>query len=469
MKANLRNRNDRQARSEWIERAGLWALLGFSAIILFFGGASRADTFSQIVVRLASILVVAACAIGFERRRVAGSGRALVFALLCIGYVALQLVPLPPGLWAALPGHAMLAQSLRVADVEIGWRPLSLTPDLTVNSLLALLPPFAMLLAIRFTARPRTGILLPALLGGIAASALLGVIQIGSGTLYFYEVTNLGAPVGVFANRNHEAVFLALGFPLLACWVSMPHPDEGYRQIRSWIALCFAAALFPMLLITGSRAGLLLGCAAAIGALVLLWREGRLALRVRGRGATSLLKIFPFAVGLATVIAAIVLSRGEALERLLNESSTTGQRGDLLPLFVKMAGDFFPLGSGFGSFDSVFRVYEPFETLDPTYLNNAHNDLLQIAIEGGAIALVLVAVFIAWFGWRSVAAWRAPHRAPALTLARTASIMVAILLLASLVDYPLRTPLLACVLVIASAWLAGARFRESVAGGNATD
>src|SRR5690606_4034235 len=55
----------------------------------------------------------------------------------------LQLIPLPPGLWTALPGRSEPALALELAGIAPGWTPLSLVPERTWRSFLALLPPAA--------------------------------------------------------------------------------------------------------------------------------------------------------------------------------------------------------------------------------------------------------------------------------------------------------------------------------------
>jgi O-antigen ligase len=120
-----------------------------------------------------------------------------------------------------------------------------------------------------------------------------------------------------------------------------------------------------------------------------------------------------------------------------------------------MLAEFMPVGSGFGSFDPVFRGFEPDSSLDVRFFNHAHNDLLELAISGGAIALLLLAVFVVWWIVRSWAAFRPyRNRARSALVARAGAIMIAILFLASLVDYPLRTPLMAAIFAVAAAWLA---------------
>jgi Na+/H+ antiporter NhaD/arsenite permease-like protein len=114
----------------------------------------------------------------------------------------------------------------------------------------------------------------------------------------------------------------------------------------------------------------------------------------------------------------------------------------------------------------VFRGIEPDWALKPTFFNRAHNEVLETAITGGIAALAAVSVFLLWFlrhlfrAWRGIGrvtgyeAGQGTGKASDVALARLGSVVVLLLLLASLVDYPLRTPLLGAVLALAVAWLA---------------
>jgi len=82
-------------------------------------------------------------------------------------------------------------------------------------------------------------------------------------------------------------------------------------------------------------------------------------------------------------------------------------------------------------------------------MNQAHNEPLQLAIEGGVPALILLLLFLAWW---AQAAWRIavpaePGRRRA--IARAAFSATVMLMLSSLVDYPLRTPLLSALFAVA--------------------
>ena len=84
--------------------------------------------------------------------------------------------------------------------------------------------------------------------------------------------------------------------------------------------------------------------------------------------------------------------------------------------------------------------------LGPQYLNQAHNDVAQLVIEGGALGLGLMLLGLVWFcraGWRCWRAFRASDGSAGMGL--FAWLSLATLLAASLVDYPLRTPSLMAV------------------------
>lgn len=443
-------------------KANLAVFALFLLALLFFGGASRGDEVAQPIVRLAAIAVLAWAAFRFDREARARAGTiGAMFAALAL-LLAVQLVPLPPGLWEALPGRSLYADALATAGVGAAWRPLSLTPDLTLNALLGLLPAAAALAVVALIPRKLGPLVLALLLAAIAVAVLLAIFQVSTGRPYLYRTTNVGAAVGSFANRNHFALFVALALPLLAGWAGIA-PRRGERPgIRDILALSCASAVFPILLIAGSRGGLICGAFAAAAALALVLIS-RPTLDRRKRGIV----LAAGAAGIAAIIAVFVLfSRDEAFKRLLS-GSDDDSRGDLTPMVLRMIGDYFPFGSGWGSFDPLYRMYESDATLDPTYANQAHNDLLQIAFEGGLPAAMLLAWLAIWFSKRSLAVWRNRVGEPDV-LARVGSAIIATIALSSAFDYPLRTPLLATIFVVAGLWLAPAPRVGTDDGGSET-
>lgn len=443
----------------------------YLAVLGLTGGASRADEPGQIVVVVAAAIVLLVAGAGLAVGDWRQLGAVHLFVLAAFALVLVQLIPLPPGLWTRLPGRPVFAEAMTGADIEIGWHALSLTPDATLFAVLAFAPLFAVLALMLRLSGPFRALVPGALLVLIAAGALLAMVQVATGTPYFYRIANFGEATGSFANRNHFALFTALSLPLLAVWAVSPPREGGAVQLRPILAGVAAITVVALLLVAGSRGGLLVGLVGCLlGLLIWSARSGRVR---RGR------LLLGAAVGLAVAVLLTAVfsaqSRDLALARIV-ASEDDGIRANINRAILPMIGDYLPFGSGFGSFASVYKLYEPLETLGPRYANQAHNDLLQIVLEGGLPALALLAAFGVWFLQRSLRVWRGLEGGPTarssrgyaafapqtLQLGQAGSAMIVMIGIMSAFDYPLRTPLVATVFVLAMAWLeAGAMARKS--------
>ena len=435
-------------------RARLGVAVAFVCALALLGGASRPDEPQQLAIRLASVaaLVVALWPLDFAplRRRQAIVVAAFVLILLPL----LQLVPLPAQIWAALPGHAPYAEIARLTDTA-QWRPLSLTPDLTLDAALALAPPIAVTILALFLDSLGRHVLFAALAAAAAASALLGLAQFAAGgeTFHLYRVTSEDSPVGLLANRNHQAAFLACALPLASAYTAyrMRRGDRPEMVIALLLG-CAALLLFGILL-TGSRMGLVLGFIGAVSALY-CWRRAGLSLISRRAGHRRLQAAV---AGLTLLAMGYAVMRGGIVHRLAATNFADESRAASFGPMLETARTFFPFGAGLGSFDAVYRRFEPDQLLSTIYLNQAHDEPMQLAIEGGVPALVLLCLFLLWWVWASWRVLRNSRKANGGGLALACIASSLILMLASLVDYPLRTPLLASLFALACLELA--RFR----------
>ena len=129
----------------------------------------------------------------------------------------------------------------------------------------------------------------------------------------------------------------------------------------------------------------------------------------------------------------------------------------MLSPLVETARAFMPWGSGFGSFDRVYRRFEPDELLSTIYMNQAHNEPLQLAIEGGLPALALLALFLWWWTGSAIGILRFRLSSERKTMAIAAMVVTFMLMASSLVDYPLRTPLLGSVFIFSTVQMMRAR------------
>lgn len=430
-------------------------------LILVFGGASRADAMTQGVVRALAILAIGWTLLRPNWHDGGGMRIPILLMVAWLAMIALQLLPLPPEVWFALPGREQFLAPFEAAQVADAWRPLSMSPNWTRNSLFAAFVPLAVLLIM---ARLRTdnikkvavGILLFA-----AVSALFGVIQVAGNSdwAYFYRVTNPGSAVGLFANRNHQALLLTLALPLLALvatWSARSDPKGGL-PVNLTLLAC-AVFIIPLVLVTGSRAGLILLLIGLIGSWF-VWRaqfssesrkgSARKASKRSPRSRTTMAILV--AVLLASVALTVAFARAEAIQRLFSEDVSQEIRLRLFPTMLDIANTYMPFGAGFGTFDPVFRMYEPFDNLSPIYINRAHNDLLEIYIEGGLVSIAILMALLAWLG-RKVSTMMQPpppSQVKEWLLARCGAVMLLMQLVASLADYPLRTPAHAAIAAIA--------------------
>ncbi|MDP5280685.1 O-antigen ligase family protein [Sphingomonas sp. DG1-23] len=423
-------------------------------LTFFLGGGARSDIQSLAILRPIAVLVGVGALFTLSRQNLRDYRALLILVGAAIAIVAIQLVPLPPGLWRHLGGHDVVVEIDAALGLDGVWRPITMVPDATFNALAALFVPAAtLLLAIQLSPEERQR-LLPLLVVLGLISGFLGLLQVvgpQQGPLYFYRITNHGSAVGLFSNRNHAAIFLATLFPMLAVLASHATGTEQRARFLRASTLIVGTVMVPLMLVTGSRAGLVVG-AIGLASVFLLFRAP--AKSAGGsRRKVARLPLLVIAGGAALALVTVLFSRAEALQRLLS----AGQNGDLRfrvwgPI-LDLSWKYFPFGSGVGSFAEVYQIYEQDGLLATRYLNHAHNDWLETLLTGGlpAIGLAVAAVLVC--GVRSFAVWRQPARSRTRDLARMSSVILLLLILSSLADYPLRVPSLASLSIIAAVLL----------------
>lgn len=431
---------------------GQWDAVAIAAAILLalslvFGGASREHALRLALVELAALplLVLAA-----NRLIRSGDWRKSRFALSLLGLLAaiplLQLIPLPPFLWTALPGRQEMVVALELAGLQPGWAPITVTPDLTWQSALALIPPAAMFLAVLGSTQAQTARMLAFYLVIAVISVALGAAQLASGgrQLYLWATTNAGSVNGFFANRNHLATYLLACVPFAAVFGAAVLRRRTDERLPLWFGALFLGLVVVGLAAIRSRAGVILFGPIAITSLLAAWVAAG-----RGRPGPGLLALTG---GVGAAIAAVALLALPPILARFDAQSAPEGRFEGWPIVADAADAWLPLGSGIGSFDAVFRSVEPLEQLDPTFFNHAHNEYLETWLEAGWPGVALIIAFLVWYGRRTITAWKAgPSRER--DLQRAASIALLAMLAHSGVDYPLRTAALAVLFALCAAIL----------------
>lgn len=420
--------------------------------LTFAGGASRGNVLGQVIVRAAAwaLLIVA---ILFGPWPDIRSGRPVAILLAAaIFLAAVQLIPLPPAVWLQFPGRDLISQAAVAAGEPQPWRSWSITPSATMNTLFSLIVPATTLWLVLGLKKHEYSQLLGVMLSLVLIGALVGLIQVsGIGLDNPFINETRGRFSGTFANTNHFALQLAIGCLLAPAWLLR---QSNLRPLSSLAGLASILFFVSGLLVGGSRAGLFLGGVALLLAFMLgvaRFKEGAKAHRRW---------VFPVAAtGIAAVIISLVMAsllagRANSVDQLVDRDPGQDLRAQALPTLWKMIVDYFPLGSGFGSFDPAFRIHEPFSMLKPTYFNHAHNDFIEVVITAGIPGMVLTLAAMCWWAWESFGAWRGGS-ASQTALPKLGAAILLLIFLASAVDYPARSPTIMAWSVIAAVWLAG--------------
>lgn len=421
------------------------AAIGLMLACLLLGGASRENALPVAILELLSLPVAMIAGwrlVGAHGVRSLGAPLVILAAVVLLPI--LQLVPLPFATWAGLPGRRELAGALRQAGAAPSSLPLSLTPDLTWRSLLALIPPIAVFLsAVQMSARARRRAVEVVLLV-VLVSIVLGLLQVATGAdspLRLYERTNAESAVGFFANRNHQASLLVVSIPLAAAWASA----QGDKPIR-WLAIALTVLAIAGVGVARSRAGIVLVAPALLGAMLLILQGSRRKPERRRLGLA-------FGAIAAVGVALTAVLWGAAITQRFEDRSESDLRLDVLPSVLSLAENYAPLGSGIGSFDPAYRVIEPVETMDTPYLNHAHNEYAETWVEAGVAGAIVIVAFLVWILIAAVRIWMSPEGSSG-GYARAATLMVLLFAIHSLVDYPLRTLALAALFAFACALVA---------------
>jgi O-antigen ligase len=457
----------RHAQAGWFasERiapaAALAWLSAFALMVAALGGSSRPDPVQIALLRpLATLFLIPALYLMDARSWREVPVLVALFATFAL-WMGLQLVPLPPALWQGLPDREIIAKLDQLTGLGGQWRPLSLAPTRGMNALISLIVPLSALL-LALACRTTSQLILHVILAIGLLNAALGFVQLATGPnspLYLYMYVAPRSAAGLFANENHSAVFSVMMVLIIARLTAESHLTD--TPSLAWTRIAYPTAFLILLLtvlVTGSRAGFsaLTFALAACGLMAFRLADSRTAYGPndaihkarRWQGSQGLAVVF---AGLVAALIAVFafLERSPALQDILGKGAFDDLRWQILPIVKDMLGRHWLWGSGFGSFDMLYQTYEPTDLLMVTYVNHAHNDWLQIALEGGLPARLIAGGLLIWV-LLALAALR--HGRGARERAVKLIFWIAVVVVigaASAVDYPLRTPIYQAV----SVWL----------------
>jgi len=201
----------------------------------------------------------------------------------------------------------------------------------------------------------------------------------------FQQAMGPGGYFGPFVYRNQFAAFLEALLP-----IAILAAIDDRRRMIWWIAA--AAAMFASVVAAGSRAG------TAISFTLLFLVPAAASIR----GWISRVVFLRFAAAVLVSAAVLTFVAGwETIWARFQEPHPYSLREDLVRSTLDMIAARPWTGWGLGTWSTAYPAYARFD--DGSFVNQAHNDWLQWAAEGGIPLLLLML----WVVWRAAGpAWR---------------------------------------------------------------
>lgn len=430
----------------YTRKHGLSAVLfAYLVLCVIYGGAGREGLYWHGVLQALAGIGLAGLVLSWPEHLKFGDTKTPIAILIGIAAIgALQIVPLPSGVWQALPGRDLISEGYQSLGQDLPQLPISLDVEETLSTLgYIMIPLFVMVLSVRIGMR-RLRSALPwflTILGVV--TVIYGLFQVFDGRdslLYLYEFTSKGLPVGFFSNVNHQASLLLMILPFAFFLLSELGQDWSGGDGSVALAIVIVALVF-MLLVGVFGAGSVGGYAilAPIGALALL-ASRKSAKKGMGR-PTQFGLLAAFGLG------ALLVASSPVLEGIgvTSFSDDEGSRYSIWNITMVAIGDHWLLGSGLGTYESVIPLYEDPNTVTATFVAKAHNDYLQVVMEGGLLGLGLLFFGLIWFGRIFFKVWGKSRGGTTAAIRKFAFVSLFAVMLHSIVDYPARTPAIAAL------------------------
>lgn len=405
------------------------------AVAFMVGGGGVGAGLANLLVQLAALACLAANGPRVWQFISSGPRPLVILLALTIGLPLVQLVPLPPALWQTLPGRELVREAHAVAGLGDIWFPASLDRGRTLVALFGTLAPGA-IIAIGMTL-DRAGMLKLAqtALALVMISLIAGIIQLSSGNtagMIQGDAHVQSVLYGQFANRNSTGLMFVCSIPLLAGLALATR-----RTDRAIVATVLGSLLALGTFLTQSRSSMVI---LAIVLIVLVPYLLRVFLARRPEADRTARRSWGWiSLGMGLLMAAAAslsfVAGGRVAQSIERFQLLDSDRPEMWEDGIYAARQYWPIGSGTGTFDEVFQVHESLEYISPRTAGRAHNDFIELAIESGLGGLALMVGWLAWCGHAALRTGPPEER----RLRLMAGLAAVCFPIQSVLDYPLRS------------------------------
>ena len=381
--------------------------------------------------------------------------------LLWLGWILLQIIPLPP-VWVASFSPAAFDHHSLVNSSDL--MTLSLDSHATAagwfKSLVYVLIFILSLLLIHSRRRLRQ-LAYVVIYSGLF-QAVYGSLMTLSGLGYGFFIQNplaLNVTTGTFINRNHFAGYLVMtlsvGIGVMIASLDTESDYTAKQRLRYYLKLIlstklrlrlYLAMMVIALVLTHSR----MGNTSFFASLIIAGGLGLILSRHATRG-TIVLLISLIAIDVLIVGAWFGL---EKVVQRIEETTLVTETRDEVDIYVyQQWKDYQWTGSGLGSFYSVFPRYRKEDVRG--YYDHTENDYLEFASETGVIGVALLGSIVAMSFYAALMA-QYRRRDPLMRGISFAAIMsICAMLIHSTVDFNLQIPANAAtfMLILSMAWI----------------
>ena len=213
----------------------------------------------------------------------------------------------------------------------------------------------------------------------LSLAAIFTRLTSPAGKIFWLFDSSTDSPaLGPFVYKNQYAAFVELMLPLAMF--------RAIRDRRHWLPYTgIAALLFGSVVAAGSRAGSVLCFLEILVIPVIAFSHQRI-------GGPALARALLASLGLVTALVAIM--GWQDLWTRLQEPNPYALRRNLLASSLAMVRERPWTGFGLGTWSGAYPGYARYD--DGTFVNQAHNDWIQWAAEGG---IPFFAIMLAIAGW----------------------------------------------------------------------
>ena len=381
--------------------------------------------------------------------------------LLWLGWILLQIIPLPP-VWIASFSPAAFDHHSLVNSSDL--MTLSLDPHATAAGWfksLAYVLIFILSLLLIHSRRRLRQLAYVVIYSGLF-QAVYGSLMTLSGLGYGFFIQNplaLNVTTGTFINRNHFAGYLVMtlsvGIGMMIASLDTESDYTAKQRLRYYLKLILSTKLrlrlylvmmVIALVLTHSR----MGNTSFFASLVIAGGLGLILSRHATRGTIVLLISL---IAIDVLIVGAWFGLGKVVERIEETTLVTETRDEVDIYVYQQWKDYQWTGSGLGSFYSVFPRYRKEDVRG--YYDHTENDYLEFASETGVIGVALLGSVVAMSIYAALMA-QYRRRDPLMRGISFAAIMsICAMLIHSTVDFNLQIPANAAtfILILSMAWI----------------